>query len=53
VLLTLSIGINSLLLGVIGEYLARMYQHLKLSPKAIIETSVSAGPPAECDRNGT
>jgi glycosyltransferase involved in cell wall biosynthesis len=49
VLLTLSIGINSLLLGVIGEYLARMYQHLKLSPKVIIETSVSAEPSAERD----
>jgi hypothetical protein len=53
VLLTLSIGINSLLLGVIGEYLARMYQHLKLSPKVIIETSVSAEPSAECDPSET
>ena len=42
VLVTLSIGINSLLLGVIGEYLARMYQHLKLSSKVIIETRISA-----------
>jgi glycosyltransferase involved in cell wall biosynthesis len=44
VLLTLSIGINGLLLGVIGEYLARIYQHLKLSPRVIIESSVSAEP---------
>jgi polyisoprenyl-phosphate glycosyltransferase len=39
VLITLSIGLNSLLLGVIGEYLARIYQHIKLSPTVIIETS--------------
>jgi polyisoprenyl-phosphate glycosyltransferase len=50
VLLTLSIGINGLLLGVIGEYLARIYQQLKLSPRVIIESSVSAVPPPEPTR---
>ncbi len=49
VLMTFSIGINGLLLGVIGEYLARMYQHLKLPPTVIIESCVSAEPAADSD----
>jgi dolichol-phosphate mannosyltransferase len=40
VLVTLSMGLNGILLGVFGEYLARVHQHLKLSPTPIIETRV-------------
>lgn len=40
VLITFSIGINSLLLGVIGEYLARIFQQLKQPPGVIIEASL-------------
>lgn len=37
VLILFGIGINGLFLGVIGEYLARIYRHLKESPEVIIE----------------
>jgi dolichol-phosphate mannosyltransferase len=53
VLITLSIGLNSLLLGVIGEYLARMYQHIKLSPTVIIETSIPGQAAVETKREAT
>lgn len=48
VLIAFSIGINGLLLGVIGEYLARIFLHLKQPAKVIIESSV--GPRSELSR---
>ena len=43
VLMTLSLGINSLLLGVIGEYIARIFQHLKNPANVIVEASIDSG----------
>lgn len=37
VLILFGIGLNGLFLGIIGEYLARIYLHLKSSPEVIIE----------------
>jgi dolichol-phosphate mannosyltransferase len=41
VLITFAIGINGMLFGILGEYIARIYQHLKIPPYVIIETAVS------------
>jgi len=43
VLILLSMGLNGLFLGILGEYLARMYAQLKLVPDPIIETQIVAG----------
>lgn len=43
VLLLMSMGLNSLFLGIIGEYLARMYSQLKILPEPIIETCIEDG----------
>lgn len=43
VLLLMSMGLNSLFLGIIGEYLARMYSQLKILPEPIIETCIVNG----------
>ncbi len=45
VLVALSIGINSLLLGVIGEYLARIFLQLKQPAGVIIETLIEPQTP--------
>ncbi len=49
VLVLLGIGLNGLFLGIIGEYLARIYRHLKEHPDVVIEQAVGvpgrAGPP--------
>ena len=43
VLLLFGMGLNGLFLGIIGEYIARMYAQLKILPEPIIETSVVDG----------
>jgi polyisoprenyl-phosphate glycosyltransferase len=48
-LILLSISINAMLLGIIGEYLGRMYRQVREAPVSIIESVVdhsSAGPRA-------
>ena len=40
VLLLFNIGVTSLLLGVIGAYLGRIFEQLKTSPDSIIETEI-------------
>ena len=48
-LILLSISINAMLLGIIGEYLGRMYRQVREAPVSIIECVVdhsSAGPAA-------
>lgn len=40
ILLLFGIGINALFLGIIGEYLGRIYQQVKARPQVIIETSL-------------
>lgn len=42
VLLLLAIGLNGLFLGIIGEYLARIYRHLKDSTDVIVEHELPA-----------
>jgi len=42
-LLTFSLGLNSLFLGVIGEYLGRLYRQSKHHPIALIEYSIEQG----------
>jgi len=41
-LLLLSIILNALFLGVIGEYLGRMYQQIKKRPLTIVERSIDS-----------
>ncbi len=41
-LILLSISINAMLLGIIGEYLGRMYKQLKTRPLTIIEDVIDA-----------
>mgnify|MGYP003386634377 CR=1 FL=1 len=43
VLLTLGIGINALFLGVIGEYLGRIYTQSKKQPLSLVEYSIENG----------
>lgn len=45
ILLLLGMGLNALFLGIIGEYLARMYKQLKINPEPVFETCVIAGEP--------
>jgi len=42
VLLLLAIGLNGLFLGIIGEYLARIYRHLKDTSDVVIEQTIPA-----------
>jgi polyisoprenyl-phosphate glycosyltransferase len=49
VLILFGIGLNSLMLGVIGEYLARIYQQLKFSHETIIEREIHPSTPPKSD----
>lgn len=42
VLILAGIGLNGLFLGIIGEYLARIYQHLKNPGRVIVEAAMDA-----------
>jgi dolichol-phosphate mannosyltransferase len=42
ILLLLSITLNALFLGVIGEYLGRIYQQVKKQPLTIIEKTINS-----------
>lgn len=41
VLILFGISLNALLLGIIGEYIARIYHHVRVRPSVIIERSVN------------
>jgi len=43
-LILLSISINAMLLGIIGEYLGRMYRQVREAPLTIIETAIDPPP---------
>jgi dolichol-phosphate mannosyltransferase len=47
VLLLLSISLNAMFLGIIGEYLGRIFMQTKRRPAPIIETTLNAGGPDE------
>jgi polyisoprenyl-phosphate glycosyltransferase len=42
-----SLAVNAILLGIIGEYLARIYRQVKPGPLTIVERFIDAAPPAE------
>ncbi len=42
-LILAGISINAMLLGIIGEYLGRMYMQMKKGPLTIVETALNAG----------
>jgi polyisoprenyl-phosphate glycosyltransferase len=46
-LILLSLSINALFLGVIGEYVGRIYQQVRRRPLTIIDQSVDRAPPRE------
>ena len=41
ILILLSLSLNALFLGIIGEYLGRIYKQLKSSPDTIIEKKLN------------
>lgn len=43
ILILLSLGLNALFLGVIGEYLGRIYKQVKRPPVTIIEREIGSG----------
>jgi dolichol-phosphate mannosyltransferase len=45
VLILLSLSLNALFLGVIGEYVGRIYQQVRRPPMTIIESSIDRAPP--------
>jgi dolichol-phosphate mannosyltransferase len=51
-LILLSLGVNALFLGVIGEYLGRIYKQVKRGPNTIVERAIdsAAGPALAADR---
>jgi len=51
-LILLSISINAMLLGVIGEYLGRMYRQVRHAPVSIIESAIDH-PPDESTKSVT
>ncbi|MBI2256315.1 MAG: glycosyltransferase family 2 protein [Proteobacteria bacterium] len=48
--LLLLFGMNALFLGILGEYVGRMYRQLKARPNAIVEHGVEAGETLPDDR---
>jgi polyisoprenyl-phosphate glycosyltransferase len=44
VLILLSLSMNAIFLGIIGEYLGRIYQQVKKRPMTIVEQAVNMGP---------
>jgi polyisoprenyl-phosphate glycosyltransferase len=48
-LILLGIALNALFLGIIGEYLGRIYKQVKRGPNVIIEHSIDAATPLPAD----
>jgi glycosyltransferase involved in cell wall biosynthesis len=44
-----SLAVNAILLGIIGEYLARIYRQVKPGPLTIVERFIDAAPPVESE----
>jgi len=51
-LILLSLSLNALFLGVIGEYVGRIYHQVRKRPLTIIEHTVDRAPPRFSDANG-
>ncbi|UQA60253.1 glycosyltransferase family 2 protein [Polyangium aurulentum] len=51
-LILLSLSLNALFLGVIGEYVGRIYHQVRKRPLTIIEHTVDRAPPRHSDVNG-
>jgi hypothetical protein len=49
-LVLLSLAVNSIFLGIIGEYLARIYSQVKPQPLTIVERFVDRAEPPDCER---
>ncbi len=47
ILILLGMALNALFLGVIGEYLGRIYRQVKLGPNTIVERTTPGAEPAE------
>lgn len=47
VLILFSITLNSIFLGIIGEYLGRIYQQVKIKPLVVVETALNLEEPYE------
>lgn len=45
ILILFSIGMNAILLGVIGEYIGRIFKNVKSMPLAIVESVIDPAPP--------
>lgn len=50
VLLLLSLSVNSLFLGIIGEYLGRIFQQVRLRPEVVIEYAIDSHSGGETGR---
>jgi dolichol-phosphate mannosyltransferase len=51
-LLLISLALNAIFLGIIGEYLARIYRQVKPGPLTIVERFVDRTEPAGSDPPG-
>src|SRR5260370_17250931 len=45
VLILFTIGINSMLIGIVGEYVGRIYKNVKRMPVTIVEAVIDPLPP--------
>lgn len=52
VLLLASIGLNAVLVGILGEYVGRIYEEVRVRPLTIIETSLNLNRNLESERTG-
>src|SRR5262249_3029579 len=43
----ISLSLNALFLGIIGEYLGRIYQQIKRRPTTVVETAIESSVPAD------
>jgi hypothetical protein len=50
ILMLLSLAVNSIFLGIIGEYLARVYSQVKPQPLTIVERFIDRAEPAARER---
>jgi polyisoprenyl-phosphate glycosyltransferase len=48
-----SLSLNALFLGIIGEYLGRIYMQVKRRPLTVIERELNATAPRPTDSQGT